>query len=46
MKPRAEFGVFGGSGLYRFFGSSETTKVATPYGAPSAKVAIAEVAGR
>ncbi len=46
MKPRAEFGVFGGSGLYSFFGKAEMAKVTTPYGAPSARVALAEVGGR
>ncbi|QQG48572.1 MAG: S-methyl-5'-thioadenosine phosphorylase [archaeon] len=46
MKPRAEVGVFGGSGFYRLFGDSEQVTVRTKYGAPSAKVAISSLGGR
>ncbi|MBI3840566.1 MAG: S-methyl-5'-thioadenosine phosphorylase [Thaumarchaeota archaeon] len=46
MKPRAEVGVFGGSGFYRLFGSAEEVAVRSKYGAPSAKVAISTMKGR
>lgn len=46
MSARAEIGVFGGSGFYQWLGSSETVTVDTPYGEPSASIAIAEVGGR
>ena len=46
MKPKAEIGVFGGSGFYRFFEKSESLQVRTPYGAPSARVALSEVGRR
>ncbi|MDH7568247.1 MAG: 5'-methylthioadenosine phosphorylase, partial [Armatimonadota bacterium] len=46
MEKRAEIGVFGGSGFYAFLENVEEVKVETPYGAPSDRVAIAEVAGR
>lgn len=42
----AEIGVFGGSGFYSFLENVEEVWVETPYGAPSDKVAIAEIAGR
>ncbi|HXF73954.1 MAG TPA: S-methyl-5'-thioadenosine phosphorylase [Actinomycetota bacterium] len=43
---RAEIGVFGGSGFYSFLEDVEHVQVETPYGEPSAPVAIGEVAGR
>lgn len=46
MEPRAEIGVFGGSGFYTFLSDVEEIKVETPFGAPSDKVALAEVHGR
>jgi len=45
-KAEAEIGVFGGSGFYSFLEIVEEVKVETPYGAPSAKVAIGEIGGR
>lgn len=43
---RADIGIFGGSGFYSFAeGGIEEIKVETPYGAPSDKIALAEVAG-
>jgi 5'-methylthioadenosine phosphorylase len=39
----AEVGVFGGSGFYRFLEDVERVEVDTPYGAPSAPVALATV---
>ncbi len=43
---RAEIGIFGGSGFYRFLDRVEEVWVETPYGAPSDMVALAEVGGR
>lgn len=45
-KARADIGVFGGSGFYRFLGNVQEIKVDTPYGAPSDHLAIAEVEGK
>ncbi|TET53162.1 MAG: S-methyl-5'-thioadenosine phosphorylase [Actinobacteria bacterium] len=42
----AEIGVFGGSGFYSFLDKVEELKVETPYGNPSAKLAIGEIEGR
>jgi 5'-methylthioadenosine phosphorylase len=44
--PRADVGVFGGSGFYSFAEApTETVTVATPWGEPSAPVTIANVPG-
>jgi len=46
VKPRAEIGVFGGSGFYSFFGKAgATVRVTTPYGPPSAKVTLSDIGG-
>ena len=42
----AEIGVFGGSGFYSFLDDVEAVAVDTPYGAPSAPLAVGTVAGR
>ena len=42
----AEIGVFGGSGFYAFLEGVEEFAIETPYGEPSDRVAIGEVAGR
>jgi len=42
----AEIGVIGGSGLYRFLDDARPVTVATPYGAPSDEVTLAELEGR
>ena len=42
----AEVGVFGGSGFYEFLDDVTEVELDTPYGAPSAPVAIGTVAGR
>jgi len=42
----ADVGVFGGSGFYRFLDDVETHTIETPYGPPSAPVAIGDVGGR
>ena len=44
--PQADIGVFGGSGFYEFLPDVTTVTVHTPYGAPSAPVAVGEVGGR
>jgi 5'-methylthioadenosine phosphorylase len=43
---RAEVGVFGGSGFYKFLEDIREIKVDTPYGAPSDKIAVGTLAGR
>lgn len=45
-EPRADVAVIGGSGFYQFLEQPESVPVETPYGAPSAPVAVGEVAGR
>lgn len=44
--PEAEVGVFGGSGFYSFLDDVEEVALDTPYGAPSAPLAVGTVAGR
>ena len=46
MKQRAEVAVFGGSGFYSFFEKPEQVAVKTPYGAPSARVALSSIGGK
>jgi 5'-methylthioadenosine phosphorylase len=46
VKPEAEIGVFGGSGFYSLIENPREMWVETPYGAPSDKVALGEIAGR
>ena len=43
---RADVGVIGGSGFYRFLDDVETVEVTTPYGPPSAPVTVGRVGGR
>jgi 5'-methylthioadenosine phosphorylase len=45
VAARAEVGVFGGSGFYAFLDDVEEVEVETPYGKPSAPVAVGEVGG-
>lgn len=45
MPATAEIGIFGGSGFYQWLGSSEQVTLQTPYGEPSAPIAIADVNG-
>ena len=45
-KAQAEIGVFGGSGFYSLLDGVDEVTLETPYGAPSAKVAIGEIGGR
>jgi len=44
-QPRADVGVFGGSGLYSFLDGTEQVTVETAWGDPSAPVSIGELAG-
>jgi 5'-methylthioadenosine phosphorylase len=46
MPASAEIGVFGGSGFYEWFAGAEQVSLDTPYGPPSAPIAVAEVGGR
>lgn len=43
---RAEIGIFGGSGFYSLLPEAEEIWIDTPYGAPSDRVKVAELAGR
>lgn len=45
-KPQAEIGVFGGSGFYALLDEAHEVTIETPYGAPSDRVTIGEIAGR
>src|SRR6266567_4625562 len=45
-KETAEIGVFGGSGFYSLLENARETWVETPYGSPSDKVAVGEIAGK
>lgn len=40
--PRADVGVFGGTGFYSIADATETVEVATPWGAPSSPVTLAD----
>lgn len=40
-QPRADVGVFGGTGFYSLVEDAETVEIETPWGAPSAPVTIA-----
>ncbi|SDS38068.1 5'-methylthioadenosine phosphorylase [Nocardioides scoriae] len=44
--PTPRVAVIGGSGFYEFLENPTTVTVETPYGAPSAPIAVGEVAGR
>jgi 5'-methylthioadenosine phosphorylase len=43
---QADIGVFGGSGFYSLMENARETWIETPYGAPSDRVALGEIAGR
>jgi len=43
---RAEIGIFGGSGFYKFLEDIEEIKVETPYGAPSDKVMLGNIGNK
>jgi 5'-methylthioadenosine phosphorylase len=42
----AELGLFGGSGFYSFLDGATDVAIQTPYGPPSDRLAVGEVAGR
>ncbi len=44
--PKAEIGVFGGSGFYSLIDDPIEFKVDTPYGAPSSPVTLGDIGGR
>ncbi|MFH1416045.1 MAG: S-methyl-5'-thioadenosine phosphorylase [Elusimicrobiota bacterium] len=44
--PRAEIGVFGGSGFYSLLDDPREVEIDTPYGPPSASAMIGEIGGR
>jgi len=46
VTPRADVAVIGGSGFYSFLDDPVQVPVRTPYGEPSAPVAVGEVGGR
>jgi 5'-methylthioadenosine phosphorylase len=46
VTSRADVAVIGGSGFYTFLDDREDVRVETPYGDPSAPVAVGEVGGR
>lgn len=43
---KAEIGIFGGSGLYKFFDKGKWVDIKTPYGKPSDKIFLTEYKGR
>ncbi len=43
MELKADIGVFGGSGFYSFLKDVREITIETPYGAPSDRIAIAEI---
>jgi 5'-methylthioadenosine phosphorylase len=45
-QERAEIGVFGGSGFYSLIENAREVWIETPYGAPSDRVALGEIAGK
>jgi 5'-methylthioadenosine phosphorylase len=45
-QERADIGVFGGSGFYSLLSDAREVTIETPYGAPSDKLAIGEIAGK
>jgi 5'-methylthioadenosine phosphorylase len=46
MAGQASIGVIGGSGLYEFLSPADEVTVDTPFGPPSDRIVIGEVAGR
>ena len=46
MTPTAEIGVFGGSGFYAFLDDVTEASVETPFGEPSAPIAVGTIDGR
>ncbi|MGE5583497.1 MAG: S-methyl-5'-thioadenosine phosphorylase [Bacillota bacterium] len=46
VMKEADIGIFGGSGFYSFLDNVQEVMVETPYGAPSDRIAIAEISGK
>ena len=46
IEQKAQIGIFGGSGFYSLFDNAEEIEMDTPYGKPSDKITIGEIAGR
>lgn len=46
IQPQAEIGILGGSGFYSLIEGLAEYTLSTPYGAPSAPVAVGELGGR
>jgi 5'-methylthioadenosine phosphorylase len=46
IPPRADIGVFGGSGFYDFLTDAESVRVETPYGMPSDDILIGTLEGK
>jgi 5'-methylthioadenosine phosphorylase len=46
LLPKAEVGVFGGSGFYSFLEGPREVAIETPYGLPSDSVSVGEISGR
>ena len=46
MEEKAQIGIFGGSGFYSLFDNAEEVEMDTPFGKPSDKITIGEIAGR
>lgn len=46
MEYRADIGVFGGSGFYSLEDNVEEIELETPYGKPSDKISLVEIAGK
>ena len=44
-QERADIGVFGGSGFYSLIENAREVAIETPYGPPSDKLALGEIAG-
>ena len=45
-QKKAEIGIFGGSGFYKFLDKTEDVVMETPYGAPSSPITLGEIEGR
>lgn len=45
-EERADIGVFGGSGFYSLLENAREVAIETPYGAPSDRFAVGEIAGK
>jgi len=44
--PKADVGVFGGSGFYSLIEDAQEVRITTPFGAPSSPAMVGEISGR